>query len=256
MDMLHFEKEYKVHVYETGPDGKLSLYSLFNYMQDIASDHAVKLGFGRDDLMRDNRFWVLSRIFAVINKWPAWGDTIIIKTWTNGTDKLFALRNFEVNHPDGIHIASGTSSWLILDLNTKKVQRPDTILSQYNAGLHTEVSPVRYALKLDPASDEGQVSPLFRIKVSDLDVNLHTNNVRYLKWAYDCYDLDFQMNNEPQSAEINYLAESRFDEEIVIKTSAEDKNGTYYTHSIFRTDDNKELCRVRIEWKKGSNNKY
>jgi hypothetical protein len=47
MESLQFEKEYRVHVYETGPNGKLNLYSLFNYLQDIASDHAVKLGFGR-----------------------------------------------------------------------------------------------------------------------------------------------------------------------------------------------------------------
>ena len=30
----------------------------------------------------------------------------------------------------------------------------------------------------------------FRVKVSDLDVNLHTNNVRYIKWVTDTYDLD------------------------------------------------------------------
>jgi acyl-ACP thioesterase len=250
MDLLQFEKEYKVHVYETGPEGKLNLYSLFNYMQDIASDHAVKLGFGRDDLMRDNRFWVLSRIYTVINEWPVWGDSIIVQTWPNGTDKLFALRNYEVRFPDGRRIASGTSSWLILDLTTKKVQRPDSILSQYNFSLHNERSPVRYATKIDPAAENGQVSPLFRIKISDLDLNLHTNNVRYLKWAYDSYDLDFVINNEPQSAEINYLAESRFNEEIMIRTSVENQNYCYCNHSIFRTNDNKELCRIRIEWKK------
>lgn len=250
MDQLQFEKEYRVHVYETGPDGKLNLYSLFNYMQDIASDHAIRLGFGRDDLMRDNRFWVLSRIYAVINEWPLWEDSIILKTWPNGTDKLFALRNYEVRFPDGRHIASGTSSWLILDRTTKKVQRPDSTLSQYHFDLHTETSPVRYATKIDPASENGKSSPRFRIKVSDLDVNLHTNNVRYLKWVNDSYDLDFVMKNRPQSAEINYLAESKFDEEIIIKTSVENEDASFYNHSIFRTDDNKELCRIRIEWKK------
>jgi hypothetical protein len=51
MELLQFEKEYKIHVYDTGPDGKLSLVTLFNYMQDIASEHAIKLNFGRDDLM-------------------------------------------------------------------------------------------------------------------------------------------------------------------------------------------------------------
>lgn len=251
MDLPQFEKEYMIHVYETGPDGKLNLYSLLNYMQDIASEHAIKLGFGRDDLMRDNHFWVLSRIYAVINRWPLWEDSIVINTWPNGTDKLFALRNYEVKYPDGRHIASGTSSWLILDLTTKKVQRPDSILSQYNFSLHTENSPIRYATKIEPASENGKVTPLFRIKVSDLDVNLHTNNVRYLKWVSDIYDLDFVMNNNPQSAEINYLAESRFDEEIRIKTSQENGNKTFFNHSIFRTNDNKELCRIRIEWEKG-----
>jgi medium-chain acyl-[acyl-carrier-protein] hydrolase len=250
MDLLQFEKEYRVHVYETGPDGKLNLYSLFNYMQDIASDHAVKLGFGRDDLMRDNRFWVLSRIYAVVDKWPLWEDKITMTTWPNGTDKLFALRNYEVRSSDGSHIASGTSSWLILDRTTKKVQRPDTTLTQYNFDLQTESSPIRYATKIDPAAENGRLSPIFRIKLSDLDVNLHTNNVRYLKWVSDSYDLDFVMNFEPQSAEINYLAESRFDEEISIKTSEDKDSGDYYNHSVFRTSDNKELCRIRIGWKK------
>jgi hypothetical protein len=71
----------------------------------------------------------------------------------------------------------------------------------------------------------------------------------YLKWVSDSYDLGFIMNNDPQSAEINYLAESIFDEEIMIKTSVE--NDSFYNHSIFRINDNKELCRIRIEWKKG-----
>ncbi len=114
-----------------GPMGSLIFIHLFNYMQDIASDHAVKLGFGRDDLMRDNRFWVLSRMYAEIKYWPLWEDKIIVRTWPNGTDKLFALRNYEVNYPDGRHIASGTSSWLILDQTTRKVQRPDSFLSRY-----------------------------------------------------------------------------------------------------------------------------
>lgn len=250
MDLLQFEKEYRVHVYETGPDGKLNLYSLFNYMQDIASDHAIKLGFGRDDLMRDNRFWVLSRIYAIIYEWPSWEDTVILKTWPNGTDKLFALRNYDVMYHDGRHIASATSSWLILDQTTKKVQRPDSILSSYNPDLHANPSPVRYATKIDPSAENGIGSPVFRIKVSDLDVNLHTNNVRYLKWASDTYNLDFIMNHHPQSAEINYLAESKFDEEIMIRTSVEGSENTFYRHSIIRINDNRELCRIRIGWEK------
>jgi medium-chain acyl-[acyl-carrier-protein] hydrolase len=248
MESLQFEKEYSIHVYETGPDGKLNLCSLFNYMQDVASEHAVKLGFGRDDLMRDNRFWVLSRMYSEITCWPLWKEKIIVKTWPNGTDKLFALRNYEVKYHDGRHIASGSSSWLILDRTTKKVQRPDSILLQYYKDLIPGESPVRYALKLDPAAETGKLTPGFRIKLSDLDANLHTNNVIYLKWGYDTYNIEFMMDNVLKSAEINYLAESKYDEEIVIRTSAGSDNRKDYLHSAYRTTDNKELCRIRLVW--------
>jgi len=254
MESLQFEKEYRVHVYETSPDGRLNLYSLFNYFQDIASDHAVKLGFGRDDLMRDNRFWVLSRIYSEIDHLPLWGETIIIKTWPNGTDKLFALRNYEVSYRDGRHIASGISSWLILDQATRKIQRPDQILSHFSPDIQRTESPIRNASKLEAASEEGIYSHSFTVKVGDLDVNLHTNNVNYLKWACDTYSLDFVMNYFPRSAEINYLAESLFEEEITIRTSVEKENNTFYSHSIHRVNDNKELCRIKIKWQEVNNN--
>ncbi len=48
MELRILEKEYSVHVYETGPDGKLNLHTLFDYFQDIASDHALMLGYGRE----------------------------------------------------------------------------------------------------------------------------------------------------------------------------------------------------------------
>ena len=252
MEALQFEKEYRVHVYETGPDGKLNLYSLFNYMQDIASDHAENLGFGRDDLMRDNRFWVLSRIYAVFHIWPLWGNSLIMKTWPDGTDRLFALRSYEARFPDGKAVASASSSWLILDRDTKKVQRPDSVLSRFNYLNNTKLSAksnLRYASKIESDEESDRITPVQKIKVSDLDVNLHTNNVKYLKWVCDSYDLDFMMNNFPQSAEINYLAESMCCEEIVIKTSADKINSGFYNHSVVRTSDNKELCRIRIGWK-------
>lgn len=73
-------------------------------------------------------------------------------------------------------------------------------------------------------------------------------NLKYLTRVSDFYDLDFIMKNFFRSVEIDYLAESQFGEEIVIKTSEEKYNGLIYNHSIFRTSDGKELCRIRIEW--------
>ncbi len=249
MDFLHLEKDYPVHVYETGPDGKLNLFSLFDFLQDSASEHAVKLGYGRDDLMKNNNFWVLSRMYGEIRGLPAWGEKLSVRTWPRGTDKLFALRDYEVRNGNGNLIALATSSWLIIDITTRRIQRPDSTLVRYkDARLGGNALP-RNADKLEPAGHDGQSEAHFNVKISDLDINLHTNNVRYIKWVTDSYSLDFVMNNVPVSAEINYIAESRYNDEVTIRTSRESENHTVFNHSIHRITDGTELCRIRIGWR-------
>jgi medium-chain acyl-[acyl-carrier-protein] hydrolase len=247
MNSYQFEKDYKIHVYDTGPDGRLSLYSLFNYLQDIASEHAARLSFGRDDLMKENRFWVLSRIAADIGLWPGWEETIEVRTWPRGTDKLFALRDFDVLYPDGKHIASCSSSWLVVDRTTKRIQRPDELLTHFNSEIAIKNSLGRNAGKVEPASLQGKESDKFRINVSDLDVNLHTNNVRYIKWATDTYDLDFILHHTAVSLEVNYLAESVWGEEVFLRSDNEN-NDNSFNHSVIRIADDRELCRMRIDW--------
>jgi len=250
MELLQYEKDYPVHVYETGPDGNLTLYSLFDYFQDIASDHAVKLGYGRDDLLKQNHFWVLSRIYAEISAWPKWGEELIIKTWPRGTESLFALRDYEARYPDGRPVAHATSSWLIIDSDTRRIQRPDKTLSMFNPVLICEKALPRNAMKLDQLTVESKRKILLDVRVSDLDLNLHTNNARYLKWVVDSYDLDFMLNYVPISAEINYLAESHYNDNVAIMVSEDKDTGSVFSHSIFRTSDNTELCRLKISWAK------
>lgn len=249
MDDRKLEKEYAVHVYDTGPDGKLSLYSLFDYLQDIASDHAVMLGYGRDDLLKRNQFWVLSRIYAEISKLPEWGEKLRIKTWPRGIDRLFALRDYQVTLYDGTPVALATSSWLIIDRTTRKIQRPDNGLIVSGSKSEPGNALPRNAMKLDQMDQGEQVLSQFRVKVSDLDVNLHTNNVRYLKWIIDTCNPSFIMNNAPVYAEINYIAESHFNDEIIIRMSEIKNNGTICDYSVVRIPDNTDLCRISIKWK-------
>jgi len=245
-NIYKLQKQFKIPVYDTGIDGKINLVSLFNYFQDIASDHAEILGFGRADLMKLNHFWALSRMYAEISLLPEWGDTIIVTTYPNGVDKLFALRNYDVKFHDGQHIASVTSSWLILDCFTRRIQKPEAALSHFNQNPEAQDSQLRYAEKLEFAGNETVNSESFKVKISDLDTNFHTNNVKYLQWAIDSYELDFVKQNTICSVEINYLTESFHNDEVFLQTRADNNN--FFNHSVMRTDG-KELCRMRFGWK-------
>lgn len=255
MGIQQLEKEYPVRVFETGPNGRITLHSLFNYMQDIAAGHAEILGYGRADLMKSNHFWVLSRMYAEFTESPAWNDRIIVKTWPSGTEKLFAMRTYELTSSNGRKIGAGTSSWLIIDWTTKKIRRPDEFLQRYSMENSTLVHPVRNPVKLDDQVTNGTEYGPFRVPVSDIDINLHTNNANYLKWVTDTYDLNFILDHQPISAEINYLAESVAGDRIIIRSARDMQNAGFFNHIIIRESDGRELCRLRIGWEKLSHNR-
>ncbi|MGQ9620732.1 MAG: acyl-[acyl-carrier-protein] thioesterase [Bacteroidales bacterium] len=247
MEKIIYRKEYTVHVYETGVDEKLNPFSLFNYFQDIAAEHAVMLGFGREDLLKMNRFWILSRIAVEVSEWPLWKEKLVVITWPRGTEKMFAVRDFRIESADGRKIAAATSSWLIADINTKRIQRPGEHLLKYRSDLHDEAATGRFAGKIGPLKEFSETSASFRVRMSDLDINQHTNNAAYIKWIIDDYNLEFRNSHRLLSLEVNFLAESRAGDEIAIRTYSEDTR--QYYHSVTRLTDNTELCRVSVSWK-------
>ena len=246
-----YSKNFRIHVYETGPDAKVTIASLFNYMQDIASDHAEILGFGRDDMLKNKQFWVLSRMYAEIVELPEWKDEIVVTTWPSGLNKIFLTRNFCLTRPDGRPIANATSSWLVVDSQTRRLLRSDRIINFEKLAFQETTSPVRLADKLEWDPENFEIKSRFLIGLNDLDVNLHTNNVNYLKWVNNTYDMEYAQKMRPKSVEINYLAESMFGDEIEVRNGKDNDNTLM--HSVFKTDGNREICRARIVWTNDNN---
>ena len=103
--------------------GKLSTSFLFYQMQDIAWEHADLLGFGYNALKKHKQFWVLSRLLVKIERRPEWGEDFTLETWSRGTDGFFGYRDFSFVDNQGHPIVKGTSSWLVLDLKSKRIVR-------------------------------------------------------------------------------------------------------------------------------------
>jgi acyl-ACP thioesterase len=187
-------------------------------------------------------------MYAEFSETPCWNEKIKIRTWPSGTEKLFAMRTYELSLADGTRIGSGTSSWLIIDWTTKKIQRPDEFLRKYSRENMSIAQPVRNPERLNNHFAEGSEYGPFNVPVSDIDINLHTNNANYIKWVTDTYTLDFILEHRPFSAEINYLAESVAGDKIIIKSARDDESTCFFNHIIMRENDGRELCRMRIGW--------
>lgn len=247
--MLIFERKYPVNVFDTDITGRLSPGSLFSYFQDLADRHASQLGFGREHLMNNGFFWVLSRMAVKIERMPLTWDEVTVRTWPRGTDGIYALRDFEMYDAENKRLAGASSSWVIVDFTTRKVQRPDKALSFLNAQFPEQKALDANAGKIPPMpAGDHQVTRL-KAKLDDIDVNLHVNNARYIHWVMNCYEPEFISLHVPVMIEVNYLSEGHRDEMVQIITEKGDESSNAFIHSVVRENDRTELCRLRIHWR-------
>jgi len=246
MNDLVYERPYRVNTYEADASGRLGIPGLFNYLQDAAAQHATVLNFGKEHLEKENRFWVLSRILVKIYTVPAWEEEIILRTWPSGVDKLFALRDFEILGMSGKKYGGATSCWLMVNRKNRRPVRPDKLLEVMDLEIKKEPALERYPSKLPGLVNPSYRSPVIPVKYSDLDINMHVNNVQYIKWVIDSYPLDFILGHDIKSAEVNYLSESVPGDEITVNVLESD-NKTF-EHSIVRSNDYRELCRLQLTW--------
>lgn len=233
-----------VHSYDIDFKSRLNVFSLFNYFQEIAWEHAAILHFGLEDLSKQNLFWVLSRVRVEIERLPRWTEKITLITYPRGNDGLFAIRDYEIFDSNGVKIIAGSSSWLILDAKNRRPVR----LSDLNFPFITND---RRAISVN-ASKVADVksSPIrtdcLTVRPSDIDVNFHMNNARYVEWAYNSFPILHYQDIIPKTVEVNFLAEGKPDNKINLEVyNVSDKENIV---NIKRLDDQKELCRVYFEW--------
>lgn len=235
-------EKYKIHSYEVDLRARATLPVLCQFMQESAWRHAEHLGFGFSHLKDQNLVWVLARQIVKMTHLPKWGDSIKIETQPLGVEKLFFFREFRLKDVNENSLGYGMTAWFIMDLNKRRPQRPDKYFGdQLNKlGLATFEKPA----KLE-ANDASDFSEKIKVRYSDLDVNEHVNNVRYLDWMLDALSLDFLKSHFVREMEINYLAEAQYGEELTV--GYRQHENLVLTHAVTNGQD-KVLCRAKTEW--------
>lgn len=197
---LQFRFPIEVGSYQVHPDGKISLTSLADLLQEIAWRHADSADFGRN-LVDKQLMWALSRLEIKVEKFPKWGQSIQLFTGGRGADKLFAFREFLVWDQNDQVLVRGMSSWLLLNSETKRIQKPESVLPAvlFDTNLKPEWQPSKILV-----SGELIATEEVKVRLSDLDLNNHVNNTSYIRWVEN---LLFDQGVRPESIAINYLSE-------------------------------------------------
>ncbi len=236
---------FTVRTYEANLFQELDLISLINRLQDGASRHAETLGFGWDNMKEKKQFWVLSRFLVKINSIPKWKTELKLQTWPKTADSLAAYRDFIITDSFDNEMVTATSTWLVLDAVNHRPIRMSNVLESLD---HTtdkvavEEKPQKIVVpKMRNLLRESE------ILYSDLDLNLHANNVSYVRKILDSYPLEFLSKHRPFEIEINFLKEAKYGQKLFAYVHNELSKKEHILS--LQDKDDKIFLTVRLVWK-------
>ena len=199
-----FSKDYTITCYEADANQLMRPTAMLDLMQEAANINASTLGFGYDEMMNSNIAWVLSRIHVKFNNTPKWRDEVNLKTWHKGVSKLFYLRDFILSDKEGNPMVLATTSWLIIDMNTRRLVR-NSDLALSDTAIHAIETPADKVVV--PVDIEPELVRKHPVTWSEIDTNGHVNNVKYAVWAIDAVKQEDIKERPLKELLINYDAE-------------------------------------------------
>ena len=236
---------YKLRTFDVDLTNHVKISSIFNFMQESAANSADSLGFGYDQLIDEQLFWVLSRAKIEFNTLPSLGDEIRIETWPRGLDKIFALRDFLIYDGNNALIGKATTSWLMIDGKTKRPVRSDTLAHRLPLTETTNAID-EVCGKIETATETLLIHEV-KVGYTDIDINQHLNNVRYVEYILNCFPADVYRDNHINRLQINFLSESRYDDQIrLYKAKTGEEDSVYYIEGLNQNDQ--KVFQSSIEW--------
>ena len=234
MDDVYGVYSWAVRTYECGPDGRATMASVCNWLQEAASLNAETLAFSKSDFEAagENISWVLTRLKVRIARFPKWEEKVSILTFPRGGRRIVAYRDFVLTGADGAELGRATSEWMLIDLASRKIVAiPDGVFAAANTVREPVFGEEPFAKLRWDCKAESPDALAFRARRGDIDLNGHVNNVHYVEWL---------MEGRPEAAgpcheiDIVFKSETLAGEEVRVE-SVETEPGVY-VHRVYAPD--------------------
>jgi acyl-ACP thioesterase len=211
MKPIH-ERTYILEATDVNSADRLKNSRLLAIMQEIAGEHSALLGADRSALEERKLFWAVIRHRVQITRLPQSGGSIRVCTWPMPTTRTAYPRATVAYDADGNELFRGISLWILMDMTTRAMVLPG------KSGVEVAGSLQGNELTL-PGSLLPQKLPNREdrtVRFSDLDLNGHMNNCRYLEWVDDLLPAEFHRTHSPKQLLVCYLSEAREAEKMEV----------------------------------------
>lgn len=210
--MKTYDETFTILTRDCDMKGTWRLSAVLEAMQEAAGAHSLLLGCGREELLKRNIVWVLSRSELHMNRYPRSGEKVTLHTFPMPTRICFFPRYYIMTDEHGEMVGKAGTLWLLLDTETRKMLPPGDIarLIPDNRDLSVPMNLPATVGTLQGEEFVSEYTPVY----TDLDVNGHVNNTRYADWLCNTLGIDLMSHNEPETVIFNYNHEVLPDQKL------------------------------------------
>ena len=221
--MVYTEK-YRINSHDCDFNGVVKPSSVLRYMHETANLQMLKYGPSNNELRRQNKAFILSKVNISFYSPLKAFDEIDVETWACESQGVSFYRCSRVLK-NGELMAEMIAVFALVDIKEKKFFK----VNEVEFGFDTEPDmleldlPARF--KIPDGVDLGLLGE-YSVNYSETDENMHMNNANYLDVF--CNYLPDNRRNRVISAVINYQSEAPIGSTIKIYRGQDDDNAYYF----------------------------
>lgn len=215
--MVHF-KNYIIDTGFVDSNKRLRLSNLFLMFQEVAEEHAEELDIGRNKTTFAGRKWVITRYSVKFNRLPTYGEKVTMYTYPGKNNPFFFYRHFYLKDEQGNLLVIASSIWTILDATTNKI-----VVDPFKKKLPEEENDFELPLPDKINEDATNKIKEHQIEYSDIDLNGHLNNTKYIELIQNIHDSSFYKEHIFDSLLVNYFSEIKEKENVSLFKDSLDK---------------------------------
>lgn len=190
--------------------GRLRPSGLLSVMQELAGRHSASLGVGWNELTPRGLFWAVARQRVEFDRLPVIGETMTLETWPGPATRTAYPRYTVGRSESGEVLFRAAALWLIMDGESRAMLLPGKSGVEVPGLVRGDVLSVPCSL---PPVVSGR-NTARQVLYSELDVNGHMSNTKYLDWMEDLLPAPFHREHPLRGFQVSYLSEARGGESL------------------------------------------
>ena len=213
--------------------------ALFSILQEVSIRDVELGGLTRDKTLDKGFLWVISRMKITMERPILYGETVTVFTSPGDRMHMVFPRFYRIEDEHGEGILRGSALWTLIHADSRMPISPEAEHIEI-PGI-AEEDRIEVPMGLKPVLSD-QPASIRTALFSDIDLNGHVNNTRYLDWMDDLFDVHFHEVYAVKTIQINYEHEVEYGTSVSLFYE--------YSDQIYRIDGktpSRDAFHARLE---------